>query len=81
MAGQITARVGESYLLQLFEWFLGTETNQTLVPPTEMSHWLFYDSAEEMTEYYRKYCYRMDAREKQEKAAEAAETVQRRAEQ
>lgn len=30
--GEITARIGDNYLLQLFEWFMGAESNQILFP-------------------------------------------------
>jgi|HubBroStandDraft_1064217.scaffolds.fasta_scaffold04838_6 hypothetical protein len=59
--GEITARIGDNYLLQLFEWFMGSESNQVLAPVADLSHWRFYDSAEEMNYHYENYCRRRDA--------------------
>jgi hypothetical protein len=53
--GEITARVGDSYLLQLFEWVAGYESNQSLVPIADLNYWKFYDSAEEMNNHYHIY--------------------------
>lgn len=40
------------YRVQLFEWFMGNESEQRLVPATDMRYWLVYESAEAMNEYY-----------------------------
>jgi hypothetical protein len=69
--GRVVARIGDSYLLQLFEWFAGTDSNQVLVPVSEMNHWLFYDSAEEMNHYYSQY---FAAREAKNREASLQET-------
>jgi len=61
--GEITARIGDNYLLQLFEWIMGAESNQVLFPAAEMTHWLIYDSAEEMNEHYKRYRHRQEAKE------------------
>jgi predicted Rossmann-fold nucleotide-binding protein len=54
--GTVTAEVAPGlFLLQLFEWIAGTETNQVVVPVADMTYWRIYDSAEEMNEAYRKY--------------------------
>jgi hypothetical protein len=71
--GVITARIGENYLLQLFEWFLGGESNQLLFPAAEMTHWLIYDSAEEMNYHYDNYRRRRDAEDATAKVPNAAQ--------
>jgi predicted Rossmann-fold nucleotide-binding protein len=70
--GQITARIGDSYLLQLFEWIMGGETNQTLMPAAEMNYWRIYDSAEEMNHHYKKYAYNQEAKEARQERDAAA---------
>jgi hypothetical protein len=67
--GQITHRVGENYLLQLFEWLTGCDSNQLLFPAAEMTHWSIYDSAEEMNYHYDNYCRRREAKEADAKVA------------
>ena len=42
-------------LLQLFEWVIGADSNQIVVPVADMAYWPFYDSAEEMKAAYRTY--------------------------
>ena len=61
--GEITARIGDNYLLQLFEWFMGAESNQILFPAAEMAFWKIYDSAEEMNYHYDNYRRRVEAKE------------------
>jgi hypothetical protein len=62
------------YRVQLFElpspgfglgsWINGTESEQRLVPATDMRYWLVYDSAEAMqAHYYDVYCPKMQAKE------------------
>jgi hypothetical protein len=70
--GQITARIGDSYLLQLVEWLTGSESNQTLVPVSEMNYWHIYDSVEEMGYHYEQYSRCQNAKEAHE--AEVAAT-------
>jgi hypothetical protein len=53
--GRITARVGNSYLAQLFDWICGEDSNQVLVPVADMNYWLFYDSADEMNYHHDNY--------------------------
>jgi hypothetical protein len=76
--GQIIARAGDSYLLQLFEWFTGSESNQTLVPAAEMDHWLFDDSPEAMNCFYDSYRRRQEVKERLEQQTAAAETQEAR---
>jgi hypothetical protein len=71
--GQIIARVGDSYLLQLFEWFTGSESNQVLIPAVEMNFWLFYDSPDAMNCSYDSYHRRQEVKERREDQARAAE--------
>lgn len=53
------------YRVQLFEWINGTESEQRLVPATDMRYWLIYESAEAMSEhYYRVYRPRVEAKDK-----------------
>jgi hypothetical protein len=63
------------YLIQLYEWFMGSQTDQRLVPFAEMAGWLFYESDESMR-YSSEYGsaraggpYRPSDRELQEKGA------------
>jgi hypothetical protein len=36
------------YLVQLFSWLSGEQTNQQIVPFEKMTDWYFYDSSEEL---------------------------------
>jgi hypothetical protein len=40
------------YRVQLFEWINGTESEQRLVPATDMRYWLIYETAETMKRHY-----------------------------
>ena len=56
--GRVKGHVGgpkDLYLLQLYEWVVGGESNQELVPSKKMAGWHFYDSAEEMNNHYAQY--------------------------
>jgi hypothetical protein len=56
--GLVKAHVGgpaDLYLLQTFEWIMGGDSTQELVPSEKMAGWRFYDSSEEMKEYYEHY--------------------------
>jgi hypothetical protein len=54
--GTVKAEVAPGLLLvQLFEWIVGGECNQIVVPVADMTYWPIYDSAEEMTEAYKHY--------------------------
>lgn len=47
--GQIIARPEPGvYLVQLYEWFTGSESVQQLVPFADMKDWLFYSDSEGM---------------------------------
>ena len=61
------------FLLQLFDWFIGADAEQMLVPIEDMKYWNFYDTTDEMVRAYEKYCARREAREAI--AASAVETV------
>jgi hypothetical protein len=50
------------YRVQLYEWLTGTESEQRLVPATDMRYWLIYDTAEQMYAYHCDYCRRRDRR-------------------
>jgi hypothetical protein len=71
--GLITARVdtanGVAYLLQLYEWIVGCESNQVLMPAADMMYWLIYDSLEEMNGHYKEYSHRCEARRRQAEVA------------
>ncbi len=43
------------YLVQLFEWLMGTVTDQRLVPVAEMMCWKFYDCREDWHLAYEKH--------------------------
>jgi hypothetical protein len=43
------------YRVQLFEWINGSESEQRLVPATDMRYWKIYDAQEQMMESYRRY--------------------------
>jgi hypothetical protein len=54
----VKAHIGgpkDLYLLQLFEWFMGSESSQELVPSEQMAGWQFYDSAEEMRQEHKRW--------------------------
>jgi len=54
--GQITGEVSPGiYLVQLFEWVMGMESNQQIVPAADMIHWKIYDSQDEMNAAYKNY--------------------------
>lgn len=46
-----------TYLVQLYEWVMGTEEVQILVPLSQMmaEHWTFYSTRKEWLQAYRKY--------------------------
>jgi hypothetical protein len=50
------------YRVQLYEWIAGSESEQRLVPATDMRYWLIYESAEQMQAYYDDYCKRRDGK-------------------
>jgi hypothetical protein len=51
--GMVIGRVSEqNYLVQLFEWAMGEPSVQRIVSISEMSPWLFYSDADEMTHSY-----------------------------
>ena len=46
--GKIIAEPGKGiYLCQLYEWLMGTASDQVLVKLEDMAHWQFYDCAED----------------------------------
>jgi hypothetical protein len=54
--GTVLARLADDrYLVQLFDWFLGYDYVQKIVPLPEMRNWQFYDCAEAMADWYRGY--------------------------
>lgn len=60
--GQVKGHVGgpkDLYLLQLYDWVVGAEGSQELVPSEKMAGWRFYDSAQEMNHYYEGYAARI----------------------
>jgi hypothetical protein len=50
--GEVVARVGDAYLVQLFSWLDGRDTNRKVVPVSVMSTWTFYADAESMRDAY-----------------------------
>ena len=53
--GQVLAVVGDSFLVQLYEWIAGSPSDQVLVGQTEMKGWKFYDHLDDMALAYRMY--------------------------
>jgi hypothetical protein len=49
------------YRVQLFEWINGTESEQRLVPATDMRYWKVYDTQKQMLDAYETYCERRNA--------------------
>jgi hypothetical protein len=43
------------YRVQLFEWIAGSESEQRLVPATDMRYWKIYDTQEQMLESYERH--------------------------
>jgi len=51
--GQVLGQIDESrYLVQLYSWLDGCATTQRIVDIKDMSFWMFYNSDEEMRDYY-----------------------------
>ena len=50
------------YRVQLFEWINGSESNQLLVPATDMRYWRVYESEAQMCAAYEHYTRARDAR-------------------
>lgn len=49
MQGQILGLLDiKKYLVQPYDWMMGEPTAQCLIDPSEMTDWLFYDTAEDM---------------------------------
>jgi hypothetical protein len=48
------------YRVQLFEWINGTESEQRLVPASDMRFWKVYDTEEQWLAGYDAYCERRD---------------------
>ncbi len=60
------------YRVQLYEWIIGSESEQRLVPATDMRYWKVYDTQEQMVDSYERYSKRQnikEAREEREKRA------------
>lgn len=54
--GVILSRVNPNmYLIQYFEWFCGTPTNERLVKVTDILNWNLYESSEEMIDWYERH--------------------------
>jgi hypothetical protein len=63
------------YLLELFEWFMGSSSAQQLVHIEEMTGWRFYDTTEWMNSAYEhgvKQRWEHERAEKKDVAAEVA---------
>jgi len=51
--GQVLGQIDESrYLVQLYSWWDGYPTTQRIVDIKDMSFWMFYNSDEDMRDYY-----------------------------
>lgn len=53
--GEILDRIGDGYLVQLFEWICGTPSTQTIVAADDMVGWHFYESSEAMCAAYEEH--------------------------
>ena len=49
------------YRVQTYDWIVGGEYEQLLVPAVDMRYWRIYDTEEQMHDAYRTYCRRRDA--------------------
>jgi hypothetical protein len=49
------------YRVQLFEWLTGCESDQLLVPATDMRYWRVYDTQEQLLQAYETYARRREA--------------------
>jgi hypothetical protein len=62
--GRIIAEVSPGlFLVQLFDWIVGGESNQVIVPVSEMAYWPIYDSADELKKASQRHMERQKARE------------------
>src|SRR5579872_2869454 len=50
--GKVESEGTDFYLVQLFDWIVGNESNQFLVPLKDMLQWRFYNTSDEMNYYY-----------------------------
>jgi len=54
--GQVLSRVsGLTYLVQLYEWLLGTPSEQRIESAENMAAWKFYDAADDWRYEYELY--------------------------
>ena len=54
--GQVLSSVGgDMFLVQLYEWFVGSPSVKKLVSSSQMAGWSFYDAAEDMRKRYEEY--------------------------
>ena len=54
--GRILGQVQDTrYLVQLYSWIDGDETDQVLVPIEQLDNWKFYDTEEDWKRAYDKY--------------------------
>ena len=53
LQGQVLSKhLDNYYLVQLYDWIIGQESEQILVPFKNMITWHFYDTSEQMTSTY-----------------------------
>jgi hypothetical protein len=50
------------YRVQTYDWIVGGEYEQLLVPAVDMRYWKIYDTEELMRQAYDNYCRRRDAK-------------------
>ena len=51
--GQVMQQISqEVYLVELFEWITGSDSYGKLVPLSDMLQWQFYESNEQMNDWY-----------------------------
>ena len=63
------------YRVQIYEWINGEESEQLLVPATDMRYWRIYDTADQWHAAYYRYCRVLEAKEvREEKLSQKSNT-------
>jgi hypothetical protein len=57
------------YRVQLFEWITGSESDQLLVPATDMRYWRIYDTQDQLIRAYEEYSRKREAKEASRRAS------------
>jgi hypothetical protein len=59
--GCVVADLGDYYLVQTYEWFMGDPSFQQLASLSDMADWKFYDTNDEMLDFYERVLRRPDS--------------------